>query len=105
MFWKLVVLECVDRLLEKGYPPKSISLEHKYPLGHVFKGKLDILVFDNDNSPFIMIECKTWGTEYKKELKKMVKDGGQLFSYYVQDKATKYLCLYASSISAIYVGL
>lgn len=94
-----VVLECVDRLLEKGYSPKSISLEHKFPLGRELKGKLDILVFDNENSPFIMIECKTWGTEYQKELKKMVKDGGQLFSYYVQDKATKYLCLYASHIN------
>ena len=43
-----------------------------------------------------MIECKTWGTEFSKETKKMIKNGGQLFSYYVQDKATKYLCLYTS---------
>ena len=45
-----------------------------------------------------MIECKTWGTEYTKEQNKMQKDGGQLFSYYVQDKGTKYLCLYTSHL-------
>lgn len=94
-----VVLECVDRLLEKGYKPSNISLEHHFHLGRELKGKLDILVFDNENKPFLMIECKTWGTEYRKEQKKMIKDGGQLFSYYVQDKATKYLCLYTSHLN------
>ena len=45
-----------------------------------------------------MIECKTWGTEYVKEEKKMLNDGGQLFSYYQQDKAAQFLCLYASRV-------
>lgn len=94
-----VVFECVDRLLEKGYAPKNISLEHKYPLGRDLKGKLDILVLDNVQAAFMMIECKTWGTEYTKEQKKMLKDGGQLFSYYVQDRGVKYLCLYSSRFS------
>ena len=91
-----VVLECVNRLLEKGYAPKNLYLEYKFPLGRNEKGKLDILVFDNDRKAYLMIECKTWGAEFYKEEKKMLKDGGQLFSYYVQDKATKYLCLYTS---------
>ena len=91
-----VVLECVNRLLEKGYEPQNIYLEYKFPLGRNEKGKLDILVFDNDKKSYLMIECKTWGAEFLKEEKKMLKDGGQLFSYYVQDKATKYLCLYTS---------
>lgn len=91
-----VVLECVNRLLEKGYAPKNLYLEYKFPLGRNEKGKLDILVFDNDRKAYLMIECKTWGAEFSKEEKKMLKDGGQLFSYYVQDKATKYLCLYTS---------
>lgn len=29
-----VVLECVDRLLEKGYQPRNIKLEKIYPSGH-----------------------------------------------------------------------
>lgn len=94
-----VVLECVDRLLTKGYSPNCLELEKKYPLGRNLKGKLDILVYDETGSvPFLMVECKTWGTEYEKELSKTLKDGGQIFSYYQQDKAAKYLCLYASHL-------
>ena len=95
-----VVLECIDRLLEKGYAPCNLYLEYKFPLGRNEKGKLDILVFDNDQKSYLMIECKTWGSEFIKEKKKMQKDGGQLFSYFVQDKATRYLCLYTSRLSS-----
>lgn len=93
-----VVLECVDRVLVKGYPPDKITLEHKWPMGRKEKGKLDILVTDKDDKAYLMIECKTWGEEYDKEKKKMQRDGGQLFSYFQQDKAAKYLCLYASRL-------
>jgi len=93
-----VVLECVNRLLEKGYKPKSLTLEKDYPLGHKTKGKLDILVSDEEGKSYLMIECKTWGTEYMKATKKTLSDGGQLLSYFQQDKAAKYLCLYASRI-------
>ncbi|GAA3722273.1 hypothetical protein GCM10022421_33710 [Oceanisphaera sediminis] len=95
-----VVLECIDRLLHKGYPPERLSLEHKWPMGRKEKGKLDILVLDENSKAYLMIECKTWGAEFNKEQKKMVKDGGQLFSYFLQDKSTKYLCLYASRLSS-----
>ncbi|MEG4489383.1 N-6 DNA methylase [Microcoleus sp. D2_18a_B4] len=93
-----VVLECVDRVLEKGYPPDRLSLEHKWLMGRQEKGKLDILITDKDNKAYLMIECKTWGEEYEKEKKKMQHDGGQLFSYFQQDKAAQYLCLYASRL-------
>ncbi len=94
-----VVLECVDRLLIKGYKPERIELEKKYPLGRNLKGKLDILVYsEDDEAPFLMIECKTWGSEFEKESAKTLKDGGQIFSYYQQDRAAKFLCLYASRL-------
>lgn len=93
-----VVLECVNRVLEKGYSPDKLSLEHKWPMGRKEKGKLDILITDKDDNTYLMIECKTWGEEYEKEKKKMQRDGGQLFSYFQQDKAAQYLCLYASRI-------
>ena len=94
-----VVLECVDRLLTKGYRPERIELEKKYPLGRNLKGKLDVLVYgENSDSPFLMIECKTWGNEFEKESAKTLKDGGQIFSYYQQDRAAKFLCLYASRL-------
>lgn len=93
-----VVLECVDRLLRKGYAPSCIELEKTYPSGRGHSGKLDILVRNPENTPFLMIECKTWGTEYEKEHKKMLKDGGQLFSYYTNDRNARFLCLYTSRV-------
>jgi len=95
-----VILECVVRLLDKGYAPSSIELEKVYPSGRGHSGRLDILVKDTDGKPFIMIEGKTWGSEYNKERGKMLKDGGQLFAYYKNATAAKHLCLYASRLSA-----
>lgn len=94
-----VVLECVDKILQKGYSPDRLFLEYKWPMGRKEKGKLDILIKDKDDHAYLMIECKTWGEEYDKEKKKMQRDGGQLFSYFQQDKAAKYLCLYTSRLS------
>jgi len=91
-----IILECVNRLLEKGYPPERIILEKDWKLGHKEKGNLDIQILDEENKSFLMIECKCFGEEYKKEKNKMYNDGGQLFSYFIQDKNTKYLCLYSS---------
>ena len=94
-----VVLECVDRLLTKGYPPHCIELEHKYPLGRKYKGKIDILVKrKHDDKTYLMIECKTHPDEYEKEIGRMLKDGGQLFSYWQQDRHADHLCLYTSYV-------
>ncbi|MDD4351811.1 MAG: N-6 DNA methylase [Candidatus Gracilibacteria bacterium] len=95
----LVVLECINRLLCNGYKPESIILEKDWKLGHQGKGFLDIQVLDNTGKSFLMVECKTWGTEYDKEKKNTESDGGQLFSYYVQEKNTKYLALYSSLLN------
>ena len=93
-----VVLECVDRLLEKGYKPQNIVLEKIYPSGHGHSGRLDILVTKNAKA-FLMIECKTWGKEFDKELKNIEKDGGQLFTYFQNDKDSEYLILYTSRLN------
>lgn len=90
-----VVLECVDRLLNKGYEPQNITLEKVYPTGHGTSGRLDILVMQNDKA-YMMIECKTWGKEFDKAFAKLQKDGGQLFTYFQQDKDAEILVLYAS---------
>lgn len=93
-----VVLECVNRLLEKGYEPQHIILEKTWATGHGTSGRLDILVTKKNNSAFLMIECKTTGKEYIKELNKTQKDGGQLFTYFQQDRSADYLVLYASGL-------
>ena len=77
-----VVLECIDRLLEKGYYPEHFTLEKKWPIVRTGKsGKADITVADKDGKTLIIIECKTYGQEYEKEQTKMQLTGGQLFSY------------------------
>lgn len=95
-----VVFECVHRLLEKGYKAEHLELEPKWKLGREAKGgKADILVKDNEDNPYLMIECKTTdfkNGEFAKEWNKMQEDGGQLFSYLQQEKGVKYLCLYTS---------
>ena len=95
-----VVFECVNRLLEKGYRPEHIELEKKWMLGHEAKsGKADVCVYDSDgDSMLLIIECKTYGKEYKNALKILRSDGGQLFSYWQQEKSTKWISLYSSDI-------
>jgi len=93
-----VVLECVNRLLEKGYNPKHIILEKTWATGHGTSGRLDILVTKNDGSAYLMIECKTWGAEFDKEFKKLEKNGGQLFTYFQQDKNAEIIMLYSSEL-------
>ena len=77
-----VCLVCVHLLLKKGYNPKHIVFEPAFKVGHVNKPSYgDILVFDKEYNPLVLIENKTYGTEFSKEWNLMQKDGGQLFSY------------------------
>ncbi|MBW1615812.1 MAG: restriction endonuclease subunit S [Deltaproteobacteria bacterium] len=93
----LVVLECVDRLLEKGYAPNDLHLEKKWKVGRgASGGKADINVYGKNGKTLFIIECKTWGEEFDKEKIKMEEHGGQLFSYLNQDKNAQFLVLYTS---------
>ena len=94
-----VVLECVDRLLTKGYKPQNLILEKTWPSGHGTSGRLDICVNREDGTPYMLIECKTFGKEYNKELAKIRKDGGQLFTYFqLSGGKADVLMLYASEL-------
>ena len=90
----LVVLECVVRLLEKGYLPSTLVLEKRYQVGRgASGGKSDITILrrtkdpldQKDAPPLMIIECKTWGNEHDKEKERTVEEGGQLFGYLQQD--------------------
>lgn len=94
-----VVLECVDRLLTKGYKPQNIVLEKIWPSGHGTSGRLDIFVTREDDSPYLLIECKTYGKEFDKELTKTYKNGGQLFTYFqLSGGKADVIMLYASGL-------
>lgn len=92
-----VVLECVNRLLEKWYNPEDIILEKVYPTWHGTSGRLDILVLKNKKA-FLMIECKTFWKEFDKEFSKMQSKWGQLLTYFIQDRDAEFLVLYASEL-------
>ena len=105
----LVVLHCVDRLLWKGYSPCHIELEPAWKLGHSAKGgyaDVWIRTFKNggfdgsneDKESLLIIECKTSGREFDGAWNDTKEDGAQLFSYYQQERATKFLCLYTADI-------
>lgn len=93
-----VVLECVNRLLEKGYQPQNIILEKTWSAGHGTSGRLDICVTHDDGSEYMLIECKTHGKESTKALNKLHKDGGQLFTYFKFSNKADLLVLYASHL-------
>lgn len=93
----LVQLECVIRLLQKGYKPSSIELEKTYKLGHNEKGRLDVYIKKGDET-WGLIECKTYGKEYQIERNNMLQDGGQVFSYFTQDRSAEVIGIYASRI-------
>ena len=96
-----VVLECVNRLLDKGYRPENIELERAWTLGHEQKsGRADICVSDQNRKMLFIVECKTYGSEYTKEMKNILSDGGQLFSYWQQERGCRWLSLYASNINS-----
>ena len=94
-----VVLECVNRLLEKGYKPENITLEKVYPAGHGFSGRLDICVSRDDGSEYLLIECKTYGKEFDKAVSRLNKDGGQLFTYFKFSNKADIIMLYASELN------
>lgn len=93
-----VVLECVDRLLEKGYKPQNIILEKTWAAGHGTSGRLDICVTRDDGSEYLLIECKTYGKEFDKAVAKLNKDGGQLFTYFKFSNKADLIMLYASEL-------
>ncbi|QYS91829.1 restriction endonuclease subunit M [Flavobacterium covae] len=93
-----VVLECVNRLLEKGYKPENITLEKTWAAGHGTSGRLDICVAREDGSEYLLIECKTHGKEFEKEFTRMKKDGGQLFTYFKFSNKADVIMLYSSEL-------
>jgi type I restriction enzyme M protein len=96
-----VVLDCVIRLLDKGYKPQHIELEPRWQLGRgASGGRADILVKHGQGAPLLLIECKTPGTEFRRAWAKTLQDGDQLFSYAQQISETQFLCLYTVALES-----
>ena len=94
--------------MSKGYRAEHIELEPRWKLGHSSKsGYADIWVrtygegkvigTDEDKESLLIIECKK-ADEFQGAWNDTLEDGAQLFSYFQQEKSTKFLCLYTSDI-------
>ena len=96
-------LECVIRLLNKGYKKHSIHLERHFKIGRKSErstGRLDICIYKNKKC-WAMIECKTYGKEYNDEINETLKDGSQIFSYFSQDRKAETILIYTSKFDLI----
>ena len=96
-----VVFECVCRLLMQGYRPRDIELEPKWKVGHgASGGRADIWIRTKNEKEeiksLLIIECKKSGNEFTKAWSDTQSDGGQIFSYFQQERSTEFLALYAS---------
>ena len=73
-----VVLECVNRLLEMGYSRTNLQL-----IGDSEKAEMpDIIVCDNLDNEYFIIDCRRWGKDFEKEFANFKKGKGYLLSYY-----------------------
>ncbi len=95
-----VVFECIARLFAVGYRPKNLWLEGKNYQGQDL-GWIDILVKDNTETEYLIIECKTSDStakedEFSKHWKRTLSNGDQLFRYFNTYSKAQYLCLYTA---------
>lgn len=75
-----VVLNATINLVRQGYASENIEIEKGYRLSlNTKSGNADITVNDYDKKTFMIIECKTYGTEFDKAWKDTLKDGGKYF--------------------------
>jgi hypothetical protein len=94
-----VVLNATINLVRQGYASENIEIEKGYRLGlNTKSGNADITVTDYDKKTFMIIECKTYGTEFDKAWKDTLKDGGQIFSYEKQENTSRVIILYAARL-------
>ena len=95
-----VVFLCVAQMFSLGYKPNHFKLEGVNYSGTKL-GYCDILVKDNNDEEYLIIECKTAersekDDEFSKHWNKTLKDGDQLFRYFNTYRKARYLCLFAA---------
>ncbi len=87
-----VILECVNRLLEKGYHPNSLIIGKN--------DSYDIAVKDNLGRISIAINCTTWEDDYENEVTSIKTNAGFVSSFFERNPDMKYLCVYTSRLKA-----
>jgi len=88
----IVVLDCVDRLLTKGYDRKNIVIIADSKC----EGLPNIILLNQKGSPYAAFSCYRWGKNYENALSNFRKDPEKIFKNYAKNGTIKYLCLYSS---------
>ena len=90
-----VVLECVNRLIEKGYSRTNISIIKDSTLQNM----PDLIVYDKSGESLLAFDCRQWGTNYENEYTNFKIGKGKLFNYIQTNQKPKILCLYSSRLT------
>ncbi|MBD3214357.1 MAG: leucine-rich repeat protein [Candidatus Lokiarchaeota archaeon] len=88
----IVILDCVDKLLRKGYDREDIVI--------IADAKSDeipnILLMNQSGTHYVAFNCYRWGEKFENALSNFKKKIGSLFNYYEKNIKTRYLCIYSS---------
>jgi len=88
----IVLLDCVDKLLTKGYERKDIVIIANAKSA----GFPDIILMDHSGSPYAAFSCYKWGKKYESALLNFKNKSGELFKFYKENRKIRYLCIYSS---------
>jgi len=88
----IVILDCVDKLLIKGYDRKDIIIIEDAKS----EGMPNIILLNQSGSPYIAFGCFKWGEKYENALLEFKKESGRLFNHYAKNGKIRYSCIYSS---------
>jgi len=87
-----IILEAVDRFLEKKYQPSDI---------HIGRGPMyDFAIEKGSMKVFIAVKCLEYEVDYDEEIARIKKDPSIICSFFQENRDTDYLCIYTSRLKA-----
>lgn len=84
LFWYI-------KLVESGYLPSRISIEEPIEMGHKTSTYPDFVIYDENDTPFMVLDVKTYGSEYSKYKKELKYSKGQIPSYFKMSSNIKFV--------------
>ncbi|OLS22510.1 MAG: hypothetical protein HeimC3_30510 [Candidatus Heimdallarchaeota archaeon LC_3] len=87
-----VIMESIDRFLNKGYFPRAIYIGES--------NSYDFAVKNIDNSFFMAIKCKIWEEEYDNEISFLKSNKNHLRTFFGKNEKINHFCIYTSRLKA-----
>lgn len=96
LFWYI-------RLIESGYKPENIAIEKAIQLGRKL-AYIDLVVFSRNGEPFMVLDVKTPGKEFKRNSKELSRSQGQIASYYALSSNLQYVGVVSADFNDTYIS-